>query len=408
MRKSIVVAVIAAAALTLASCAMPADDPNYNAEAALTGDDPSAAASEAAADAAALDTLLLAPTSLGVETPLSAPPAKDAVIISILNSGPLDAVVGAAMDEAATTLGWTHETVTVDSSDPAAAATAFDEALGKNPAGIHISGEFLDSLTVSLPAAETAGIPVVCTGCSGEPAGGITDTSIDGTAQNVQWGDVLATYVDDNQYENEDAAVQVFVLPGGAIADFNSEFDTKLVDLCVECQTSQSIVDPTFTDLTDPVAIAEFLSSEMSISLGAWALLDAGSLGGDAAAALAEDPTLLAPVTVIGRAPSAADIASLAALASAASPAPVDPSLGRDMDQAKALQAWIALPLPVMGWRVMDQFARIIGGDAIETGPLPSQLLTGANAADAVLDADGNYIGIADYQEQFTTLWGIS
>ena len=408
MRKSIVVAVLTAAALTLASCAMPADDPNYNAEAALTGDDPSAAASAAAADAAALDTALLPPTSLGVETPLSAPPAKGATIISILNSGPLDAVVGTAMDEAAKTLGWTHETVTVDSADPAAAATAFDEAVSKKPAGIHITGEFLDSLAASLPAAETAKIPVVCTGCSGEPAGGITDTSIDGTAQNVQWGDVLATYVDDNQYENEDAVVQVFVLPGGAIADFNSEFDTKLVDLCVECQTSQSIVDPTFTDLADPASIAEFLSSEMSISLGAWALLDAGSLGGDAAVALSEDPTLLAPVTVIGRAPSAADIASLASLASAASPAPVDPTVGRDAEQAAALQAWIALPLPVMGWRVMDQFARVIGGDAIETGPLPSQLLTGANAADAVLDADGNYIGIAGYQDQFATLWGVS
>ncbi|MDI1290831.1 MAG: hypothetical protein PSX37_12885, partial [bacterium] len=63
---------------------------------------------------------------------------------------------------------------------------------------------------------------------------------------------------------------------------------------------------------------------------------------------------------------------------------------------------------PVMGWRVMDQFARIIGGDVIETGPLPSQLLTGANAADAAVDSDGNYIGIADYEDQFATLWGIS
>ena len=39
--------------------------------------------------------------------------------------------------------------------------------------------------------------------------------------------------------------------------------------------------------------------------------------------------------------------------------------------------------------------------------PLPSQLLTGANAADAVVDENGNFIGIADYKEQFTALWGV-
>ena len=46
-------------------------------------------------------------------------------------------------------------------------------------------------------------------------------------------------------------------------------------------------------------------------------------------------------------------------------------------------------------------------GGAPETGPLPSQLLTGANVADAVLDENGNFIGIADYQDQFKALWGV-
>jgi len=60
-----------------------------------------------------------------------------------------------------------------------------------------------------------------------------------------------------------------------------------------------------------------------------------------------------------------------------------------------------------MGWRIIDQFARIIGGDAPANGPIPSQLLTGGNVADAVLDESGNYLGIADYKEQFTALWGV-
>ena len=76
-------------------------------------------------------------------------------------------------------------------------------------------------------------------------------------------------------------------------------------------------------------------------------------------------------------------------------------------EQASSLQAWIAIPQPVMAWRVVDQFARLIGGGEPATGPLPSQLLTGENAPTAVLDENGNYIGIADYQDQFKALWGV-
>jgi hypothetical protein len=39
---------------------------------------------------------------------------------------------------------------------------------------------------------------------------------------------------------------------------------------------------------------------------------------------------------------------------------------------------------------------------------LPSQLLTVVTVADAALDEDGNYIGVANYKELFTQLWGVS
>jgi hypothetical protein len=171
----------------------------------------------------------------------------------------------------------------------------------------------------------------------------------------------------------------------------------------------------------------------MSISLGAWALLDSGQLSAGVAEALAGDPTLLSPVVLIGRGASAGDIESLKALggvgpdmsaggdaeASAAPEASPEASAaegdaaegevvaGRTLEEAAALQAWLAIPQPVMAWRVVDQFARIIGGGEPATGPLPTQLLTGANVADAVLDESGNFIGIADYQDQFKALWGV-
>jgi hypothetical protein len=361
--------------------------------------------------------------------------------VSLTDGTEFDATLQASMAEAAGVLGWTLETVTVDLADPAGIATAFDEAVAAAPAGIHIQGSMADALAASLPAAETASIPVVCTGCSTDSVPGVTDSSLDGTEQNRVWGDILGSYVVENQYDGEDAGVQVFALPGGAATDFNLQFSTSLIDQCRNCSATESTIDPTFTDLTDPVSVTDLVVMDMSTALGSWALLDSGALSGGVAETLANDPTLLSPVTVIGRGASAADIAALQALGGAgptgtagtdaaaadaaaegegADQAAADDAAeleglegedaglgGRTPEEAAALQAWIGVSQPVMAWRIIDQFARIIGGDAPAAGPIPSQLLTGGTVADAVLDESGNYVGIADYKEQFAALWGV-
>lgn len=405
MRKPLVaLATLASASLVLAACAMPADDPNFQGGGGVGGDSAAIAAANESG-VAAIEAASAAPTSIGVDAALAAAPAKGAEIISITDGSDYEAVTEIAMAAAAKALGWKLNVVKVDPLDTTATATAFDDALAKKPAGIHIFGEFFDSVSMSLPNAESAKIPVVCTGCSGEAGGGITDASIDGTVQNQAWADVLASYVVKSQWKGEAAGVQIFVAPGGAINDFNIQFDTTLLNQCHECSTMQSMVDPTMTDLADPAAVAAFVAGEMGTSLGAWTMLDTGAYSNGVAEALATDPTMLAPITMIGRGASATDIANLASLGAAPT---LDPAAtARTPEEAKALQAWIAIPLPVMGWRVIDQFARIIGGDALADGPLPSQFLTAANAADAVLDADGNFIGVADYEAQFLKLWGV-
>lgn len=410
MRKPLAaLAMLASASLVLAACAMPADDPNFTQISGVGGD---AAANAAAQEAgtAALEGALAAPTSIGIDAPLTAAPKKGAVIVSFTDGSDFEAVMQTAMIAGAEKLGWTVESVTVDPADPTAVATAFDEAVAKKPSGIHLRGEFYDSVSMGLAAAETAGIPVVCTGCSGDPSGAIKDTSIDGTNQNLVWADSMAAYVISSQYKGEGAGVLIFTAPGGAVNDFNNEFDTALLAGCRECSTNQSLLDPAAIDLADPAAVTGFVTSELSTSMGAWALLDSGAFSGGVAEAIASDPTLLAPVVLTGRGASAADISALAALAGSAVPAASsDPAEAgsRTPEQAAALQAWMGISLPVMGWRVVDQFARILGGEALADGPLPSQLLTAANAADAVLDGNGNFVGIADYEAQFSALWGL-
>jgi hypothetical protein len=429
MRRSLVsVAVAASAALVLASCAMPADDPNFNASGGAFGSE-AAAEEQAATDATgAVEAALAAPTSIGVDAPLAAAPAAGSLIVSLSDGTAWNALLNASMAEAAAAIGWEFQEVagaeTVES-----VPAAFEEALALEPAGIRISGEHVEALATQLAAAEAAGVPVICTGCSGEPTGAIKDTSIDGDAQNADWGKLLAEYVFTNQAEGEDAGVEMFTLPVPAATTFNFEFAGSLTTLCRECSTNENPLDT-----SDPTLVPTFIGDTMSTSLGRWALLDSGAVAEGVAQALAE-ALVLEPVVLIGRGAAAADIAALQELAASGVTAPGaepasgsaspeaspeatdDPAVDAGGDaltdgsfatpeEAAALQAWTALPVPVMGWRVVDQFARIIGGDALADGPLPTQLITVANAADVVLDESGNYIGVADYQDQFTALWG--
>lgn len=429
MRRSLVsVAVAASAALVLASCAMPADDPNFNASGGAFGSE-AAAEEQAATDATgAVDAALAAPTSIGVDAPLAAAPAAGSLIVSLSDGTAWNALLNESMAEAAAAIGWEFQEVTGAETAESVPA-AFEEALALEPAGIRISGEHVEALATQLADAEAAGVPVICTGCSGEPTGAIKDTSIDGDVQNAEWGKILAEYVFTNQATGEDAGVEMFTLPAPALTTFNFEFAGNLTTLCRECSTNENPLDT-----SDLSLVATFIGDTMSTSLGRWALLDSGAVAEGVSQALAE-ALVLEPVVLIGRGAAAADIAALQELAAAGVTAPAadgaadagsaeaSPEATGEValdaagevlvegsfatpEQAAALQAWTGLPVPVMGWRVIDQFARILGGDPLADGPLPSQLITIANAAEVVLDENGNYIGIADYKDQFAALWG--
>lgn len=430
MRRSLVsVAAAVCAALVLASCAMPADDPNFKAGEDVFGEEASAEAQVASDAAAALETAFSAPTGIGVDVPLSAPPAPGSLIVSLSDGTEGNALLNDSMAEAAAAIGWEFQEV-AGAETAESVPAAFAEALALEPAGIRISGEHVEALATQLADAQAAGIPVICTGCSGEPTGAIKDTSLDGDAQNTEWGKVLSAYVAANQAEGEDAGVEIFALPVPALTTFNFEFAGNLSTLCRECSTNETLLDT-----ADPTLVPTFVADTMSTSLGRWTLLDSGAVSAGVAESLA-GALVLEPVVLIGRGAAAADIAALQELAASgavppaggsgeatsegASPEAVATAEGAvdaggelliegafaTPEEAAALQAWTALPVPVLGWRVIDQFARVLGGDPLADGPLPSQLITIVNAADVVLDENGNYIGIADYREQFAALWG--
>jgi len=400
MRRSILsLAVALSATVALASCAMPADDPNF-----VEGE--SVVDEELESDVVAIDENLLensflAPTSIGVDVPLTAAPAADSLIVSLSDGTEFDAVLNASMAEAAALVGWQFQEVTGAETAESVPA-AFAEALALNPAGIRISGAHVNALQAELAEADAAGVAVICTGCSGEPEGALKDTSIDGDAQNINWGQILGSYVVANQAPEEVAGVEVFALQGTALATFNLEFANTVANLCRECSVIEAFIDE-----TDLSTVPDLVAETMSTSLGRWALLDSGNVSEGVAEAL-DSALVFEPIVIIGRGASARDIAVLQEVAASGAVPPTSDTVDGSPEQALALQAWIGLPVPVMGWRVIDQFARVLGGDAPAVGFLPSQLLTITNVADAAFDENGNYIGIANYKELFAQLWGVN
>lgn len=378
MRKSLgVLAALASASLVLAACAMPGDDPNFIAGGSVDGSGGGVTANDAQG---IVDQYVLAPTSIGVDTPLAAPAKAGAVIVGLSDGTSEGKALDVSMEAAAKALGWTYTTVD-GAGTPDGAVAAFDKALALKPAGIHIDGSYVDFLTDGLAKATAIGVPVVCTACLGDPADALKDTSIVGKAEVDNWGKAVASFIEVNSAK--DAVLELFAFGAGAAAEFDQGLQTALLQYCEPCSTTENLID-----LADPTIVpADAVSSAMQVDpLVNWASFAPGALSAYLGAALTAAGIAPETVKVVGWAPTAENIKATAA--------------GTE-------SAWLGYPVPIVGWRVMDQFARILGGEQIVVAPLPVQLITVETAGTAVVDAKGNYIGVADYEAQFKALWGV-
>jgi ABC-type sugar transport system substrate-binding protein len=67
---------------------------------------------------------------------------------------------------------------------------------------------------------------------------------------------------------------------------------------------------------------------------------------------------------------------------------------------------WTLYSLPIVAYRQVDSFARKFEGIPTLNAPLPTQLMTPQNVNSLVEDAQGNYVGVADYRAEFLKLSG--
>ncbi len=348
---------------------------------ACGGEDSSASGGGEGADVAAaeayLEPRLANPDSINIDEPLAKRPDAGKLIVG-LNSGiPSANTLAAAWKQAATDLGWQYKEIN-SGSTPEDQQKAMESALQLNPDGIATSGIPISTIQTQLDAAEKAGVWVNTSATTDEAAGAMFDTSIAGPEQVQEWGKMVAAQV---IVESDGAAkIQLFNLPVFPILlQFDEGFSKAIDEWCPGCELKENAQQATDIGTNTPGAVVSALQAAPDTD---WVVFD-----------LAELSTGV-PSAIEGAQLGDVNIGGMSAL-------PENYEALKNGTQS----AWTAYPLPVVGYRQIDSFARQFNGEATVDALLPTQLVTPDTVDDLVFDADGNYIGVADYQEQFKKLW---
>ncbi|OAK52592.1 sugar ABC transporter substrate-binding protein [Rhodococcoides kyotonense] len=347
-----------------------------------SADEGTGQAADVAGAQAVADRYEAAPTDLVLDTPLSRAPDSGKYVISIETPQPISSAKNDAIQQAADVLGWRYQRILMG-TDAEAAPKAVDQAIALRPDAIHVSGTPLTMLSKQIESARAAGIPVIADSIAGPPVPGVISTALDGDAQVQEWGKMVASQVIADS--DGDANVAIFSITDYSILNvFTDAFTAQLKEQCPDCKVQ--LVNQQVTDLgtKTPQSVVSTLQRDPTIN---YALFSFGDLVLGVDAAL-RGASLQDQVTFAGQTPTPDNLQSL-----------------KDGDNS----VWVGFPVQILGWRVLDTLARHFNGDDIAVADaafLPTQLLNADNIDSAVLDeATGYYAGVADYQQQFETLW---
>ena len=372
MRKSIAaVAVVAAGSLALLGMAPAAT---------------SAPAAAPAADGVATAKKIVGkyspnPKNIGIKTPLKKVPPKGKYVVMLSNGGDENKVLDEAIMAASKTLGWKSKEL-VGAVDPETQRKLFDQALSLKPNYIHISGIEPSTLSDLLVKAKKQGVVVVCSACMSKPVSALEDTHIAGPKQIDQWGQMIAAYTVANT--NGKANVQGITVPLYPILiRFDQSYEKNLKKLCPTCSykaNPQQLTD-IFAGKT-PSAVVSLMKANPNTN---WLVSDLGGWMTGVPAAL-ESAGLNGKAQIGGLTAGKANIQGL-----------------KDGTES----AWTGYSLPIVGWSVVDSFARNSIGQPYVTNSLPTQILTPQNIKTAVLTPEGDYLGVKNYEAEFKKLWGV-
>jgi len=367
MRKSIAaVALVAAASLAVVGIAPAAS---------------SAPTLRPAADGVSVAKAIVAkysknPTSLGNLTPLPKAPPKGKYVITITNETDAAITLNRNIVEGGKSLGWKMESLQAEGTIEGQRAT-LTQAIAKKPDGIAVSGMETESYGDLYKKAAAAGIAVICSACLSAPGSGLLDSHIANAKLLDLWGQMIAAFAVANT--NGKAKVQQFgtsIYP--VLVRYDTSFAKNLKKLCPTCTTKFNELD--FAGIPAQVANVykanpgtNFISSDLGDFFPGvpQALFTVGAKPGSA--------PLIGGLTA-----GKGNIEQL---------------------KSKVENAWTGYSLPIVGYSVIDSFARLWTNVPFAKADLPTQILTQKNVGTAVFTPQGDYLGIKDYKQQFAKLW---
>lgn len=320
------------------------------------------------------------PTSIGNLPPITKPIPKGKYIITITNATDAAVTLNKYTVQGGKVLGWKMEALQAESTLEGQRKT-LQQAIAKKPDGIAVSG--LDPLSAYgdlFKLAGDRGIAIVCSACMSKPTGGLVDTHIAGPKMLDLWGQMIAAFTVANVKGTPN--VQMFgisVYP--ILRRFDLAYQKNLKRLSPKATFK-------FNELDFATGVPQQVGNVYKANPGT--NMVTSDLG---------DFFIGVPQGLfnVGAKPGSAPlIGGLTA--------------GKDAIQtlkSKTTNAWTGYSLPIVGYSVIDSFARYWTDTPFATADLPTQILTQKNIGSAVLTKDGDYLGVKDFQAQFKKVWGI-
>ena len=319
------------------------------------------------------------PTSIGSFIPISKPIPKGKYIITITNSTDAAITLNKYTIQGGKVLGWKMEALQAESTLEGQ-RKALQQAIAKKPDGIAVSGMESDSYGDLYKQAASKGIAIVCSACMSRPGSGLLDTHIAGPKMLDLWGQMIAAFTVANVKGTPN--VQMF---GISVYPILRRFDTAYAS---------------FIKKLNPASKTAF--NELDFATGVPAQVGnvyKANPGTNAVTADLGDFFIGVPqglFTVGAKPGSAPIIGGLTA--------------GKDAIQTlknKTTNAWTAYSLPIVGYSVIDSFARYFTKTPFSKTDLPTQILTQKNIGTSVLTSAGDYLGVKDFEAQFKQVWGV-
>lgn len=326
--------------------------------------------------------VLNAPAGIGLTTPLTKKPPAGKFIVGLLTPLAVAKTESDAQAAAAKALGWRYKTIQ-EGTGPQDPEQALAAAVALRPDGIIYYGTPRQPMAAALQKAQQAGIPVVATSQVDPLAPPIIANNSNSGPQLSQLGMGVANWI--AMDSNLKASVALVTLPTYPIlASFDNAFTHQLQGDCPTCSVTQLPQQVTDIGTNTPTSIVNAIRRNPSIK---YVVFDTGSAAPGVEAAL--QAAGLSHVVIGGEAP--------------------DPTEVQEMKTGDS-EVWAALSIPVCGYELIDALARHFDGDSLQPVAAeipPWQLLTKDNIGSAVLDSQGNYIGLTGYQTAFAKLWNL-